>query len=141
MADCYTDYIVTRYEWYPSDSPTGGDDADDETAEVHAESETNPEAVVEQYVREQAATELEPEGAEAQEQRRQFTALAEQCNPEPSKPEPGAGAGAGTAAGADAGADAADAVAESGPGSTMVDPPQTDVPQPDAPEVPSETAP
>ena len=23
MADCYTDYIVTRYEWYPSDSPTG----------------------------------------------------------------------------------------------------------------------
>lgn len=23
MADCYTDFIVTRYEWYPSDSPTG----------------------------------------------------------------------------------------------------------------------
>ena len=84
-----------------------------------------------------------PDAAYVAEQRRQFTALAEQCNPEPSKPEPGAGAGAGagTAAGADAGADAADAVAESGPGSTMVDPPQADVPQPDAPEVPSETAP
>jgi len=80
-----------------------------------------------------------PDAAYVAEQRRQFTALAEQCNPEPSKPEPGAGAG--TAAGADAGADAADAVAESGPGSTMVDPPQADVPQPDAPEVPSETAP
>jgi hypothetical protein len=23
MADCYTDYIVTRYDWYPSDSPNG----------------------------------------------------------------------------------------------------------------------
>tara|TARA_R100000963_G_C4551554_1_gene44315 strand:+ start:106 stop:393 length:288 start_codon:yes stop_codon:yes gene_type:complete len=23
MAECYTDYLVTRYEWYPSDSPTG----------------------------------------------------------------------------------------------------------------------
>ena len=23
MADCYTDYLVSRYEWYPSDSPTG----------------------------------------------------------------------------------------------------------------------
>ena len=72
-----------------------------------------------------------PDAAYVAEQRRQFTALAEQCNPEPSKPEPGAGAGA----------DAADAVAESGPGSTMVDPPQAAVPQPDAPEVPSETAP
>ena len=90
-----------------------------------------------------------PDAAYVAEQRRQFTALAQQCNPEPSKPEPAAGAGAGagtaagasTAAGADAGADAADAVAESGPGSTMVDPPQADVPQPDAPEVPSETAP
>ena len=46
-----------------------GEDADDETMEAHAESETNPEAVVEQYVREEAeAAELEPEGAEAQEQ-------------------------------------------------------------------------
>ena len=48
-----------------------GEDADDETMEAHAESETNPEAV-EQYVREEAeAAELEPdepEGAEAQEQ-------------------------------------------------------------------------
>jgi len=80
-----------------------------------------------------------PDAAYVAEQRRQFTALAQQCNPEPSKPEPAAGAG--TAAGADAGVDAVDAVAESGPGSTMVDPPQADVPQPDAPEVPSETAP
>ena len=51
-------------------SPTvEGEDADDETMEAHAESETNPEAVVDQYVREEAeAAELEPEGAEAQEQ-------------------------------------------------------------------------
>ena len=23
MADCYVDYLVTRYEWYPKDNPTG----------------------------------------------------------------------------------------------------------------------
>jgi hypothetical protein len=23
MAECYTEYIVSRYDWYPSDSPTG----------------------------------------------------------------------------------------------------------------------
>tara|TARA_R110000824_G_scaffold399278_1_gene604593 strand:- start:95 stop:382 length:288 start_codon:yes stop_codon:yes gene_type:complete len=23
MASCYVDYIVTRYEWYPKDNPTG----------------------------------------------------------------------------------------------------------------------
>ena len=50
-------------------SPTvEGEDADDETMEAHAESETNPEAVVEQYVREAEAAELEPEDAEAEEQ-------------------------------------------------------------------------
>jgi hypothetical protein len=23
MAGCYTDYVITRYEWVPSDNPTG----------------------------------------------------------------------------------------------------------------------
>ena len=23
MAGCYVDYLVTRYDWYPSDNPTG----------------------------------------------------------------------------------------------------------------------
>ena len=23
MTECYTEYVVSRYDWYPSDSPTG----------------------------------------------------------------------------------------------------------------------